>query len=161
MPYTHSLVAATAWSVAAAALFRMGRGSAGSGSIAAVLIGLAVFSHWVLDFVVHRPDLPLYDDTAKVGLGLWNRPALALGLEAVLLFGGMWLFLRRRSGPTTSMLIFGIVMLAIQTMVFFGSPPPSEAAAAITALLAYGLFAAFIARWEARHPMKPGARSPW
>ena len=157
MPYTHSLVAAIAWSVAAAVLFRTWRGSAGHGSIAAGLIGLAVFSHWILDFVVHRPDLPLYDDTAKVGLGLWNRPALALGLEAVLLFGGMWLFLRQRSGPTTSMLIFGIVMLAIQTMVFFGPPPPSEAAAAITALLAYGLFAAFIARWDARHPMKSGA----
>jgi hypothetical protein len=152
MPYTHSLVAALAWSVAAAAVFRLWRGSATLGSTAAALIGLAVFSHWILDFIVHRPDLPLYDDTAKVGLGLWNRPALALGLEALLLFGGMWLFLRTRSGAVTSMLIFGIVMLAIQMVVFFGPPPPSEAAAAITALLSYGLFAAFSARWEARHP---------
>jgi membrane-bound metal-dependent hydrolase YbcI (DUF457 family) len=157
MPYTHSLVAAVAWSVAAAALYRLWRGSGERSSIAAALVGLAVFSHWILDFVVHRPDLPLYDDTAKVGLGLWNRPALALGLEASLLFGGMWLFLRQRTGRTTAMLIFGIVILAVQTMVFFGPPPPSEAAAAITALLSYGLFAAFIARWEARHPVKQQA----
>jgi hypothetical protein len=37
-------------------------------------IGLAIFSHWILDCVVHVPDLPLYDNTMKVGLGLWNRP---------------------------------------------------------------------------------------
>lgn len=39
-----------------------------------LVIGLAVFSHWVLDFIVHRPDLPLYGNSAKVGLGLWNAP---------------------------------------------------------------------------------------
>ena len=116
-----------------------------------MLVGLAVLSHWILDFVVHRPDLPLYDDTAKVGLGLWNRPALAFGLEAALLFGGMLLFLRGRAGPKTGMMMFGIVMLAIQAVVFFGPPPTSDAAAAITALLAYGLFAGFVAWWEGRY----------
>jgi membrane-bound metal-dependent hydrolase YbcI (DUF457 family) len=152
MPYTHSLIAALAWSAAGYGLYRLWRRSAGGG--AATLVGLAVLSHWILDFVVHRPDLPLYDNTAKVGLGLWNRPALALGLEAALLFGGMWLFLRGRAGPKAGMMMFGIVMLAIQTVVFFGPPPPSDTAAAITALLAFGLFATFVARWEARHTLK-------
>lgn len=46
-----------------------------------------MFSHWLLDLLVHRPDLPLYDDTMKMGLGLWNYPAIALALEAMLLFG--------------------------------------------------------------------------
>ena len=72
----------------------------------AVWVGAAVFSHWVLDLLVHRPDLPLYDDTMKVGLGLWNHPALALALEAVLLFGGMILYLRT-TRPVNSIGRFG------------------------------------------------------
>ncbi len=148
MPFTHSLLAAVVWSAVGYGLYRLWRGSAGA---AAALVGLAVFSHWILDFVVHRPDLPLYDNTAKVGLGLWNQPVLAFGLEATLLFGGMSLFLRGRPGRKTGMMIFGIVMLAIQAVVFFGPPPVSDSAAAATALLAYGLFAAFVAWWEGRH----------
>src|SRR5918996_2353885 len=67
MPYTHSLVAAVLWSVGAMVLCKPLRGVR-SWSIAA-WIGAAVFSHWVLDWVVHRPDLPLYDNVMKVGLG--------------------------------------------------------------------------------------------
>jgi hypothetical protein len=111
----------------------------------------SVFSHWILDFLVHRSDLPLYDDTAKVGLGLWNWPAVAFSLEAALLFGGMAVFSQRRAGPKAGLILFGLVMLGIQAIVFFGPPPASDTAAAITALLAYGLFAGFVARWEARH----------
>ena len=146
MPYTHSLVAAVLWSAVGWILYRAGRRQ----PAAATLVGLAVFSHWILDFIVHRPDLPLYDNTAKVGLGVWNQPALAFGLEAALLFGGMWLFLRGRSEPKIGMMLFGIGMLGIQASVFFGPPPTSDKAAALTALIAYGVFAAFVARWEAR-----------
>jgi len=148
MPFTHSLVAAVVWSALGYGLYRLWRGPAGG---AATLVGLAVFSHWILDFVVHRPDLPLYDNTAKVGLGLWNQPVLAFGLEAALLFGGMSLFLQGRSGRKTSMMIFGIIMLAIQAVVFFGPPPASDSAAATTAVLSYGLFAGFVAWWGRRH----------
>jgi membrane-bound metal-dependent hydrolase YbcI (DUF457 family) len=149
MPYTHSLIAAVVWSSAGYGLYRLWRRRAAAA--AATLVGLAVFSHWILDFVVHRPDLPLYDNTAKVGLSLWDRPALAFGLETALLFVGMSMFLRGRAGPKTGMMIFGIVMLAIQAVVFFGPPPTSDTAAATTALLAYGLFAGFVAQWELRH----------
>jgi hypothetical protein len=150
MPYTHGLIGALVWSAVSYGLYRFWQRRAGGG--AAMLVAVAVFSHWILDFIVHRPDLPLYDDTAKVGLGLWNWPALALGLEAVLLFGGMLLFLRDRSGSKVGMMIFGIIMLAIQGVVFFGPPPTSPSAAAVTALLAYALFALFVAWWEVRHP---------
>ena len=153
MPYTHSLVAAVIWSAAAYGLFRLWRGwSARPAHRAAALVGVAVFSHWILDFVVHRPDLPLYDDAAKVGLGLWNVPVLAFGLEAGLLFGGMVLFWGGRAGSMTGLAVFGIVMLGIQAFIFFGPPPVSASAAAITALVAYGIFATFVARWEAGHP---------
>src|SRR5439155_8972398 len=108
----------------------------------ALVVAAAVFSHWVLDFVVHRPDLPLYDDTAKVGLGLWNSPALALGLEAALLFGGMWLYLQTGTARRMATAGFCVLMLAIQVYVFFGPPPVSDNAASLTAIAAYIVFAA-------------------
>ena len=148
MPYTHSLVAAVLWALAAIVLCKPLRGVRNWSS--AAWTGAAVFSHWLLDWLVHRPDLPLYDNTMKVGLGIWNYPAIALSLEALLLFGGMIMYLRRtkainatgRFGPP----VFGVVMLAIQGYIFFGPPPTSPVAAAITALVSYAVFAA-VAQW--------------
>lgn len=97
---------------------------------------------------MHRPDLPLYDSTAKVGLGLWNFPVLAFGLEAALLFGAMIAYLRQRPRHRLPILIFGVFMLGVQVLVFFGPPPASPAAAASTALAGYVLFA-FVIWWLA------------
>ena len=138
MPYTHSLVAAILWSAAAFALYRL---AARGGNTAGLVVAAAVFSHWVLDLVVHVPDLPLYDDTTKVGLGLWNWPATALGLEAAALFGGMWLYFRTGAARRIPMVGFGLVMLAIQVYVYFGPPPASDRSVAGTALAAYVVFA--------------------
>lgn len=157
MPYTHSLLAALLWSAAAGAGYRLlARPSSRSASL---LVGLAVFSHWVLDFVVHRPDLPLYDNSAKVGLGLWNQPTVAFALEATLLLGGMALFLRQRQGHRLPVVAFGLAMLAVQAYVFFGPPPASSAAIAITALGSYAVFALVI-WWLADRRPAPGAAYP-
>ena len=146
MPYTHSLVAVILWSVAAGVFCK---GLYGWRNwIAATWLGAAVFSHWVLDWLVHRPDLPLYDDTMKVGLGIWNYPAIALALEALLLFGGMFMYMRRttainatgRFGPPA----FGILMVTIQAYIFFGPVPSSPGQLAITALVSYVVFAVVI-----------------
>lgn len=146
MPYTHSLVAAILWSVATGALCKVLLGLRKWSS--AAWIGAAVFSHWVLDWLVHRPDLPLYDDTMKVGLGIWNYPVIALALEALLLFGGMCMYMRRttainavvRFGPPA----FGILMIAIQAYIFFGPVPGLPGELAVTALVSYIVFAAAI-----------------
>jgi len=148
MPYTHSLVAGILWSAGSFAAYKF-LASTGPARKGAGLVALAVFSHWVLDFLVHRPDLALYDNTAKVGLGLWNLPVVALSLEAVLLFGGMWFFLARVPVRRAPVVVFGVVMLAIQLVVFFGPPPPSAIAAAWTALGSYVVFAAIVARLTA------------
>ena len=151
MPYTHSLVAAIIWSVAVAVIV-MFLPRVATRSVA-LWIGVAVFSHWVLDLLVHRPDLPLYDDTMKIRLGLWNYPAVALALEVALLFGGMIMYLRVTKPINAigrvGLPILGVVMVAIQSYVFFGSPPASPAAAAATALVSYVAFAA-LAEWLAR-----------
>jgi len=142
MPYTHSLLAAILWSCVGGCAYQLLARPARAK--ASVVVGLAVFSHWILDCLVHRPDLPLYDDSVKVGLGLWNAPALAFGLEAALLFGGMWLLLRGSLVRSLPLLAFGLAMLAIQAYIFFGPPPTSDRSAAWTALIAYAAFAAVI-----------------
>jgi len=148
MPYTHSLVAALLWSLVAAVLYKLV--AAGRRPRSAALLGLAVFSHWLLDLVVHRPDLPLYDDAAKVGLGLWNLPAIAFGLETLLLLGGIALCVQEGLLKTKAALVFGVAMLAIHAQVFFGAPPASANAAALTALVAYFGFAGIIHFAESR-----------
>jgi len=149
MPFTHSLVAALLWSLGAYAACRSLR-AFGASRRAALLVAAAVFSHWVLDVIVHRPDLPLYDDMLKLGLGLWNYRAPAFLLEVAVLFGGMLLYLRSTTAGTPlgryGMPVFGVVMVLVQAAVFFGPPPPSSAAAALTALLSYFLFAG-VAGW--------------
>jgi hypothetical protein len=153
MPYTHSLIAASLWSLAAVFVYRLA--TQGHRWTPAVVVGGAVFSHWVLDFIVHRPDLPLYDNSAKVGLGLWNIAPLAFGLEVLLLFGGMYLYFRTSFGHRLPTVVFGILMLAVQAFVFFGPPPGSDQAAAATALVAYVVFALVIRVLERRKVDRP------
>jgi len=98
---------------------------------------------------LHRPDLPLYDNTAKVGLGLWNLPAVAFGSRGVAAVRSD-VALLRHTARRTAMLVFGVVMLAIQAYVFFGPPPASDKAAAATALIAYAVLAVVIRALERR-----------
>jgi hypothetical protein len=90
------------------------------------------------------PDLPLYDNTEKVGLGLWNQPIMAFTLEAALLLGAIVVYLRAGHTRAVGIIGFGLTMLGIHAYIFFGPPPASPAAAAGTALGAYGLFALVI-----------------
>jgi hypothetical protein len=151
MPYTHSLLAALLWSAGAALLYRLVRGrGAGAG---AIVVAVAVFSHWILDFIVHKPDLPLYDNTAKVGLGLWDHRALAFGLETAVLFGGIALYLRVQGTRRAGVVVFGLAMLAIQAWLFFGPPPDSDKGAAVSAIVAYAVFACVAAALERRRPV--------
>jgi hypothetical protein len=151
MPYTHSLVAALFWSAAATIAYKAIR-KVGASNRAAGLVGLAVFSHWVLDLVVHVPDLPLYDNTFKMGFGLWNYRWPAFLLEAAILFGGIILYSRSTSPKSAfgrwGMPLFGVVMLLVQAGAFFGPPPAAPWVASVEALALYALFAAVAGRLE-------------
>jgi hypothetical protein len=92
-PYSHALVSALALALIAGALARTRWGRAGG-----LMIGTVVFSHWVLDLLVHRPDLPILPANIGalplLGLGLWTMPAVSEALEAILVLGGAFLYFR-------------------------------------------------------------------
>jgi hypothetical protein len=139
MPWTHSLPAVIVWSVAAGFL----SGAALRLSTrAAVLIGAVVFSHWLLDLIVHRPDLELFPGGPKVGLGLWNLPvpeqAVEMGLLAVagIFWGASRKSLGQNAWPAT---LFMASLVALQIAVMFAPMPPGPLAAqqGLSALAVY------------------------
>lgn len=151
MPYTHSLLAALVWATASGAAYsRIKRVAASAG----VAVGIAVFSHWVFDFLVHRPDLPLYDNTKKVGLGWWNFPKFALLLEVSFLLGGLVLYLRGTRGVgvigAIGPWLFVGALIGVQALVFFTGAIGSPNQAALIALGSYAIYA-LIAVWLDRH----------
>jgi hypothetical protein len=150
MPYTHSLVAAIGWSILIAAIAVYGAG--GRMRAAAVALGLAVFSHFIADLIVHTRDLPLYDSTFKMGFGVWNYAVLTYILEAVLLIGSAYYYLRgveRRR--TIAVWTYVAVLLVVNAINIFGSPSGSIQSVAILAEALYLLFA-LIAVYAGRRP---------
>jgi hypothetical protein len=118
MPYTHSLPAALLWAGLAALVAARGFGRSRR---TALLLGLVVLSHWGLDLLVHRPDLPLGFTGPKLGLGLWSLPQLEMALEMALLAltGGWWIAVRgrrgQRAGPALGLiaLLSGLQMVSL------------------------------------------------
>jgi hypothetical protein len=156
MPYTHSLPGAVAWAILAGIAYLLLSRSKQGG----LLVGVAVFSHWPLDLLVHRPDLALYDNAAKVGFGLWDYPLLTLAIEGALVLGGLAVYMVSTRALTSSaryaMPVFVIAGLGLQTAMAFGPPPSSDRAMAVTALVAYALLAGVIAWLENDRASKLG-----
>jgi hypothetical protein len=138
MPYTHSLLGALAWAaLAAAAVFAWRREW-----LATLAVAAAVASHWLLDWIVHRPDLLLWGGSAKHGLGLWNLPVVAFGAESLLLIASAWWLLRSRDGDRRlrrGVIAIVSALLVVQVALTVGPPRLGPRAVACSALL---LFAA-------------------
>ena len=117
------------------------------------LVAAASFSHWLLDLVVHVPDLPLYDNSAKVGFGLWRHVMLSFPLELILLTIGAWLYARsaKFTGAKGKCVfaVFLAVLAMTQVYTNFGPPPPSPQFFAIFAISLYALLA-LLAAWVER-----------
>lgn len=92
MPITHSLPGALAWSVAAGLVYAIWAKQ--EKRLGGLVVGAAVFSHWLLDLLVHVPDLLLWPGGPRVGLGLWNNYPVALAVEAAVLLLGFLLYMR-------------------------------------------------------------------
>ena len=118
-PYSHSLITAILWSCVAAIVYKpicswLGLVYAKS---APLVIGVAVFSHWILDLIAHPRDLAIYDDAWKVGFGLWRYRNPEFALEIALLAVGIVLYLTRNVMPAirkTAVVAFGITLVVIQ-----------------------------------------------
>lgn len=152
-PYTHSLAAGAAWAAIAFMGYRAITRMQGSQRVAAIL-ALAVLSHWFLDFIVHQPDLDIYDESRKVGLGLWNYPVIEVIVEYVLLFGGMLFYFKKSQELSMkrriAMLALCVCMSLVQLMGSFGPPPASVKAMAISGFVIYLLFTGLVAWAEGR-----------
>ncbi|HVX67276.1 MAG TPA: hypothetical protein VHA11_11770 [Bryobacteraceae bacterium] len=134
-PWTHSLLMAGAWGAALAIVYAaVTRYITG-----ALVLGLCVVSHWGLDAVVHRPDLPLTPEGMRmIGLGLWNNVPATLALEGVLFALGVWLYMRASKPRDRAGLVGFWLFIAFLVIVYvsnvFGTPPPDAQAVAVMAM---------------------------
>lgn len=161
MPYTHSLLGTAVFAVAFAAVV----GITLRNAVAATWTAIVVMSHWVLDLLVHRPDLTLAGGEEKMGWGLWNYPWIEIPLELGITLGAFIWFMRATKGPIVPPLILMGFMLVFQAISWFG-PQPTEYSIALplTALFAFGLLTALAywvgtTRWH-RNEVGLGVASP-
>lgn len=134
-PWSHSLVTACGWGLVAALAAGLRRRTIAD----AVVVGVVVVSHWALDALTHRPDLPLWPGGPLVGLGLWNSVPATLLVEGAMFIGGVEAYRRRwRPRNRAGAWLFG--SLVVLTAVIwisgpFSPPPPSAGAVAAVAVL--------------------------
>ncbi len=144
-PWSHSLVMSAVWAL----LFGGGYFLATRYLRGAIVIGLGVLSHWVLDAITHRPDLPLAPgSTTMVGLGLWNSRASTMLVELALYAVAVWLYARTtvardRIGryAYVGFVVFALLGYAAASE---GPPPPS-----VTIVAYVGLTLFIIPVWAA------------
>jgi hypothetical protein len=145
-PYSHSLITALVWSAIAAVVYKTicNRHGCLYRKSAALIVGMAVFSHWVLDFIAHPRDLPIYDNTLKVGLGMWNYRDPEFALEIALLAGGIALYLARNVMPAIrrkAVIAFGIGLVVVQIGdTYVPRTPLTDKATAMGVWIFYTLF---------------------
>jgi hypothetical protein len=135
-PWSHSLLALTLWAVLFATIYRA---AARKGTTAAALtLAAVVLSHWVLDFVSHRPDMPLVPGAGpRVGLGLWDSLTATVAVEGGLLLAGVFVYARAtrprdRVGTLALGGLAGFLVLAYAASLL-GPPPPSATVVAWSA----------------------------
>lgn len=129
-PWSHSLVMVLLWGGGAFLIYRL----LGRPARAALLMFALVVSHWVLDFVSHRNDMPVFFGGPFVGLGLWNSVPSTVVVEGLLFSGAVALYLKsRRPGRGFDALV--ALLVAVYVAYLFGPPPPSVTAIALSAIV--------------------------
>jgi len=150
-PYSHSLVALGAWGVALGLAYRFARGG---GWRAVALITALVVSHWVLDVVSHRPDMPVaFGASGKLGLGLWNSIPATLAVEFLILGAcAAWYAKATRGVDRIGTWAFRALLafLAVTYLASVFGPPPPSAEAVAWSCVAMWLLVAW-AWWIERH----------
>jgi hypothetical protein len=134
-PFSHGLLSVFLLSIIFGAVYFILKRNLKS----SVLLGSLVLSHWILDLIVHRPDLPLIPwSDVKVGLGLWNSVILTLIVEGFIFIAGAYLYIKTTKAENKkgsiglwSLIVFLVI---VYLMNVFGPPPPSSDAIAIVGL---------------------------
>ena len=145
MPYTHSLPGSLGWAMGAGLLYALWWKD--KRKVAAGLIfGAAVLSHWVLDLIVHAPDLLLYPGGPKVGFGLWESLLWSQLIEGGLLLGGVVIYVMctQPKSPVGRWAPWALFAFMVALQAYNHIPveaPPSPAMFSIMALFAYSLLA--------------------
>ncbi len=152
-PYSHSLIAAVLWSVAFCGLIYLIPNKDLSSKIkASMILGLAVFLHWVCDLIEHPPQLPIAgNDSSMLGFGLWNSLEIALAVEVLLVIIGTALYLKcsknigskARVGMVVLMALISGIAVAGQLTV---TQAPDSAAVAIS-IIAQAIIVCGFASW--------------
>ncbi|GAA0468283.1 permease [Parasphingorhabdus litoris] len=140
MPYTHSLLGSSVWALGFALLiWLITRNKTG-----AIIGGIVVLSHWLLDLLVHIPDLTLAGSPPNLGFGLWDYPAIAMPLELLITFGALafYIFRTRSKAPRSklALVLLVILLLVFQAFNWFAPEPDvADLAMMITALVAFAV----------------------
>jgi hypothetical protein len=134
-PITHSLIGAVCWAV----LFGGGWMIVRRNTRVAALLAAGVVSHWVLDAISHRPDMPVLPHGPYVGLGLWNSVAATLLVELTMFAGAIAVYVRHGGAGRrrTSFWLLMVFLLVIYFAASFGPPPPDTRTLALSALAAW------------------------
>jgi membrane-bound metal-dependent hydrolase YbcI (DUF457 family) len=142
-PWSHSLLMTLFWALLVGVTYvilrRDGRGG--------LWLGAAVASHWVLDWVTHDPDMPLWPGGPKVGLGLWNSVAGTVVVESLMFLAGLWIYLRttRPRGWMGRLSLASLV--AALTFVYVGNLQPLPAGATERDIAMVGLLGWLFVPW--------------
>jgi len=164
IPYSHSLLTAIGWSLLGGLIYKVFRLK--SGARAFWVTAMLVFSHWIMDLIVHRPDLPLWPGSrVELGFGLWNLPWFAFALEMGLLGAGLLFWQRVTTGSRGSLIAlwalfifmgalqFAFILtpgLQVQAGTFDPAAQMEGVALGVSALLTFFLLAGLISWIEKR-----------
>lgn len=149
-PYSHSLFMLLVWGAFFGYLYR----SRTRDKRGALVLGILVVSHWVLDFITHRPDMPLYPGGPKLGLGLWNSATATIVVEALMLAAGVLLYARStraRDGIGRWGFWSLIVLLVLSYVGSIKTPAPSSITALAIGAIIFGWVFVLFAWWVDRH----------
>jgi len=148
-PYSHSLLMLVVWGVVFAAVY--GRVTHVRG--AAFLLAALVVSHWILDVITHRPDLPLYPGGPQFGFGLWNSVPATIAVELVIFAAGAWMYLTGTRARDRVGVWAGPGLVVLLLVLYFASmsgAPPTVTALWISAIIGAAVLM-FVAWWVDRH----------
>ncbi len=130
-PISHSLLLVIMWGFLFGLLYWLIKRNTKN----AIVLLVCVISHWFLDLLVHRPDLPLYPgDATRLGFGLWNYPILSVIVESIVFFTGVYFYTQKTTAKNRSgkigLWVLVALLVAVHIANIFSPPPPNVLAIA-------------------------------